>query len=286
MKNFYFPNSMNSKAQLMSIVILCVGILLGCSGGDVGSPDWNVHFGGFGSGDTDFTVVKILEDDFPVANHIRVHVEAITGEVVITGQQDAKRVMVTARLSVRSDSRKDAESHLDDLEILVTDGTNEILIETVQPENFNGRTYRVEYDITVPDSFEVEASQVSGTIAILDIQNSVEVSNKNGDVLLPGIVGGVVADVDNGGIEGTVILPVNEAIDLFVKNGGLELSIPTSTSAEFSAAVIGNGEIRVSDLELSDSSSTAKSLSGTLGDGEGSIALRTVNGNIEVIGFD
>ncbi len=286
MKNFYFPNSMNSKAQLMSIVILCVGILLGCSGGDVGSPDWNVHFGGFGSGDTDFTVVKILEDDFPVANHIRVHVEAITGEVVITGQQDAKRVMVTARLSVRSDSRKDAESHLDDLEILVTDGTNEILIETVQPENFNGRTYRVEYDITVPDSFEVEVSQVSGTIAILDIQNSVEVSNKNGDVLLPGIVGGVVADVDNGGIEGTVILPVNEAIDLFVKNGGLELSIPTSTSAEFSAAVIGNGEIRVSDLELSDSSSTAKSLSGTLGDGEGSIALRTVNGNIEVIGFD
>ena len=64
------------------------------------------------------------------------------------------------------------------------------------------------------------------------------------------------------------------------------MSIPTSTSAEFSADVAGIGAIIVSDLDIKDSLSTSKSLTGTLGNGEGSIALNSVNGNIEIIGFD
>jgi hypothetical protein len=280
-------NLISVRSVSILIISLCVGILLSCSTGDVSSPELNISGGGFKPSDPEFTVEKTFDDDFPVENHIRVNVEAINGEVVVTGQSDAKNVMITAYLYVSSDSQEDAELHLDDLDILVTDGTNEILIQTVQPEeNFNGRQYLVEYDIIVPKSFEVVTSQTNGTIAIFDIQNSVEVSNKNGDVLLSGIVGGVTADVENGGIEGTVVLPLNETIDLSVNNGGLELSIPTSTSAEFSATVDGIGEIIVSDLDITDSLSTSKSLTGTLGNGEGSIALSTVNGNIEVIGFD
>jgi hypothetical protein len=279
-------NLISIRSVSILIMLLCAGILLSCSSGDVGSPDFNFSTGGFTISDPDFTAKKTFQENFPVENHIRVNVEAINGEVMVTGQSDADHVTVTAHLYVSSDTREDAELHLDDLDILVTDGTNEILIQTVQPEYINGRKYLVEYDIIVPDSFEVVTSQTNGTIAILDIQNSVEVSNKNGDVLLSGIVGGIIADVENGGIEGTVVLPFNETIDLSVKNGGLELSIPTSTSAEFSASVDGVGEIIVSDLDIIDPVRTSKSLSGTLGNGEGSIALRTVNGNIEVIGFD
>jgi osmotically-inducible protein OsmY len=268
------------------IISLCVGILLSCSGGDVSGPEINFSGGGFKDNDPEFTADKTIVDEIPVENHNRIIVEAINGEVVITGQSDAQNVTITAHLYVSSDSQEDADLHLDDLDILVTDSINEILIQTVQPQNINGRTYLVEYDIIVPNSFEVETSQANGTIAILDIQNSVEVSNKNGDVLLSGIVGGIIADVENGSIDGTVVLPLNETIDLSVNNGGLELSIPTSTSAEFSATVHGTGEIIVSDLDLTDPLSTSKSLTGTLGDGESSIVLSTVNGNIEVIGFD
>jgi hypothetical protein len=253
----------------------------------VGSPEVNISAGGFKPSDPEFTVEKTFEDEFPVENQITVNVEAINGDVVVTGQADAKRVIVTAQLYVSSDSPEDAELHLEDLDILVTVSTNEFLIQTVQPEeNFNGRQYFVEYDIIVPNSFEVVTTQTNGTTAIFDIQNNVEISNENGDVLLLGVVGGVTADVENGRIEGTVVLPVNETIDLSVVNGGLELSIPTSTSAEFSATVNGIGEIIVSYLDIMDSLSTGKSLTGTLGNGEGSIALSTVNGNIEVIGFD
>jgi hypothetical protein len=285
---FAVKNSINSlSVKFVSILIisLCLGILLSCSG-EINGPEWNISTDGFKFNDSEFTVDKIFYDDFPVENHIRVNVEAINGEVVVTGQTDAKNVTVTAHLYVGSDSQEDAELHLADLDVLVTDGINEILIQTLQPQNFDGRQYLVEYDIIVPNSLEVVTSQTDGSIAILDIQNRVEVSNKNGDVFLSGIVGGVTADVENGGIEGTVVLPFNETIDFSVNNGGLELSIPTSSSAEFSATVDGTGKINVYDLDITDSLSTSKSLTGTLGNGEGSITLSTVNGNIEVLGFD
>ena len=281
-----FINSLSIRFVAILIISLCVGILLGCSGGDVNFPDVNISAGGFKFSNSQFTVDKTFVDDFPVENHIRVNVEAKNGEVVVTGQSDAKHVRVTAQLYVGSDSQEDAELHLVDLDILVTDDTDEILIQTIQPENFNGRQYRVEYDIIVPNSFEVSVSQVNGDVAILDIQSNIEVLNKNGGVFLSGIVGGVTADVDNGGIECNMVLPVNETINLSANNGGLELSIPISTSAEFSASVNGIGVIIVSDLDITYSLSTSQSRTGTLGDGEGSIVLSTVNGNIEVIGFN
>jgi hypothetical protein len=279
-------NLISVKSVSILVISLCVGILLSCSSGDVGSPDFNFSTGGIKFGDPKFTAKKTFDDDFPIDNHIRINVEAIKGEIVVTGQSDAQYVTVTAHLTVGSDTQEDAELHLDDLDVLVTDGANEILIQTVQPDNINGRKYLVEYDIIVPKSFEVVASQANGSIAILDIQNSVEVSNKNGDVFLSDIVGGVTADVQNGGIEGTVVLPFNETIDLSVNNGGIELNIPTATSAEFSASVDGIGAINVSDLDITDSWSTGNTLTGTLGNGEGSIVLSTVNGNIDIIGLD
>jgi hypothetical protein len=252
----------------------------------VSGPEFNISADGFKFNDQDFTAGKIFIDDLEVDNHIKVTVAAVNGEVVVTGQSGAQQVKVTAHLYVTSDSQEDAELHLDDLDILVTDDANEILIQTVPPQNINGREYRVEYDIIVPDSFVVVASQVNGSIAILDIQNNIDVSNENGDVSLFGVTGGVTAHVENGRIEGSVVLPFNEGIDLSVINGGLDLSIPKSTSAVFSATVDMNGEIIVSDLEFAESTHTPMALTGTLGNGEGFVVLSTVNGNIEIMGFD
>lgn len=268
------------------MMLLWVALLLSCSGGDVNGPQYRFSTGGFTIKDPDVTVNKTVIGDYPVDRPIRVNVEAVSGEVVVTGREDVNKVMVTAHLSVSADNLQDAEMQLDNLDILVKDGADEILIQTVQPKAVNGCTYRVEYDIIVPDSLEIVATQTNGTVAILDIQNHVEVFNDNGDVCLFGIVGGMRVDVENGGIESTVALPLNETIDMSTQNGGLVLSMSTSTSAEFSATVSGTGEIVVSNLNIADSVTTGHSLTGTLGNGEGSIVLNTGNGNIEVIGFD
>jgi len=275
-----FINLSSVRLVFIFIAFVCFGILFGCSGGSGNSASFE-----FNNNQSKYTVDKTFEDDILVENHIRVDIEANNGEVVVTGQSDATHVIVTAHLSVTAKSRADAELHLDDLDVLVTDDTNEIIIQTIQPEIFDGREYRVQYDIIVPSNFEVITSQVNGSIEIINIENNIDVSNTNGGALLINIVGGIVADVENGGIEGTVVLPANETIDLSTNNGIIDLNIPISTSAEFSATV-GIGQINVSNLNILDSVNTNTSLTGTLGNGEGSIVLRTGIGNIEAIGFD
>ena len=284
-----FTNSFSERSASILIIFLCIGFLVGCVG-DMNGPEINFSdnfpWGEIEIDKSDFTVGKIFQAEFPIKNHLRVNIDAISGEVMVTGRDDTDSVSVTALKLVGSDSQLDAEMHIDDLGILVNESASEILIKTIQPKKLDGREYRVEYDIIVPSNFEVVTTQVNGSIMIINIENSVEVSNTNGDVQLSDIVGGVAADVVNGSIECTVILPINDTIDLFTDNGSLELSIPTSVSAELSAYADQNGKIIVSNLVIKDSNSTKQSLTGTIGNGEGSIELGTVNGNIKVIGFD
>jgi len=87
----------------------------------------------------------------------------------------------------------------------------------------------------------------------------------------------------NGQIQAKVTLPTDGVIAMSTVNGGINLNIPQSTSAEFSASVV-NGTIST-DLILINLVSTPTSLTGTLGTGEGTIALSTVNGSISVWGF-
>ena len=283
-----FINLFLGKSASVLIVFLCLLFFYGCV--DVTGPEINFPdiFPGSGFKDInpDFMVEKTYQAEFPVGNQIRVNVEAINGEVMVTGQIDADSVLVTAYLSVSSDSHQDAEIHIDDLQIQATKIENEILLQTVQPKNSAGRQYIVEYDIIVPLDFEVVTTQVNGSIMISGIENNVDVSNTNGDVTLTNIFGGVTAGVVNGSIEGTVVLPVGETVDLFADNGSLKLLIPTSTSADFSAHVGINGSISDSNLDITDSMRTNHLLTGAIGNGEGSIELGTVNGNIEVIGFN
>ena len=134
------------------------------------------------------------------------------------------------------------------------------------------------------NTFASCSGYVSGTYAFRkDLQRHRKELPK---IFLISIVGGITADVENGDIDVTVILPADETIDLTANNGSLELNIPVSTSAEFYANVDKTGKIVVSDLDFTESWSADKSVIGTLGNGEGSISLNTVNGNIEVWDFD
>lgn len=279
-----FINSLSTRSASIILAFVCIGFLMGCTG-DISGPEINFSADGFKFGDPEFAMQKTFEADVPVENHSSVKLEAISGTVLVTGNRDADTVAVTARIIVGSNSQNDAKLHLDDVDVIVIDSPNEILIQTVQPGKLEGRKYTVEYDIIVPSSLEVMTTQVNGNIEIIDIENSVDVWNTTGDVLLSNIAGGAMAVVSNGSIEGTVFLPVGKTIDLSTNNGNLELNIPPSTSAEFSATVV-NGQISVTDLDFTDVVNTKQRIGGVIGDGEGTIELSTTNGNIALIGFD
>jgi hypothetical protein len=272
---------------LALLTVCALALLTAC--GDVSGPSFTVNTGDwpwFWPDKATYIVDGDYSENVPIAGHSRIHLDAVNGEITITGQQGATSVTVTAELQVGSNvSRLDAETGLNQLGVLVADRSDEIFVQTLQPKNMDGRKYFVNYTITVPSDLAVDLYQVNGHVTVLDIDSSLFVEVENGNVNLSDIFGFATVSVDSGRVYGTVTLPPGGEIMLSTVNGDIDLRIPTSTSADLSARV-GIGAITWDNLDLLNAVHMTQSLTGTLGDGTGLIDLDTRNGNIDVTGFD
>ncbi len=278
--------SKRSLIQLVAGMAFALAVLTACGDGNgvhftVGGGNWPWPW----PHKAEFFVNKTFSENVRVADHTSLWLDAVNGEIEITGQPGADSVMVTGNLRVGSDSYEDAQQGLDQLDFSVMDGYDEISVQTLQPKDTKGRQYIVNYTITVPRDLAVDVNHVNGHLTVKDIENSIIVDVENGNVNFSNIFGDATVSVDNGSVDGTMILPPDGEIRLSTVNGDLDLRIPTSTSAELSAFV-DNGTITRDNLELMDALHTNRSLTGTLGDGAGVIRLETTNGNIDVTGFD
>jgi DUF4097 and DUF4098 domain-containing protein YvlB len=160
----------------------------------------------------------------------------------------------------------DAHVHLRDLEVRVEDLGREIFIKTHQPSDSDGRDYNVDYEITLPADLELHITNISGNVELRDTR------------------GDTFVNVISGRIDARAELPLRGTIDMVSTSGGIDLSIPRSTSAEFSAGVI-SGTINVSGLSLRNEYHTPNSVSGTMGAGQGRISLNVTSGTVRVEGY-
>lgn len=286
----------NTLITLAILISLCLPFTYGgCNGG-----------GGGGSNDNgQIFVEETFFFEVAIDNHDRFLIQAIGGSVEITGSSTAKSVTIMGERRVGSKTREDAEQHLDELQVEVTEVRTEIIVETIQPKKANGRNYEVDYRISIPDNLEVSANQVGGPVFIDTIDGPVSVNTIKGDVDLIEISGNTQVNVINGQINSQVTLPLDGTIELSTLTGDIDsevvlaiggtiamsalqgdiiLDISEDTSATFAAEVI-DGVIKLKQLVLHNQVKTPHSLTGTLGTGKGDIWLDTETGNITVTGF-
>jgi DUF4097 and DUF4098 domain-containing protein YvlB len=267
----------NKSSKLVLFIILMLSVLLiHCSKKSVDSTD-NVD-------NTDFIATESFSFRGEIENQTRLRLEGINGNIAITGSSQTDSVIISAQKYVGSESTQDAQAHLSELHVSVTETANEIIVKTIQPDETRGRNYGVDYEITLPQDFTVLVTNVNGGISITSIYESISVVNVNGQVILTDISGSASVSLVNGQIQAEVTLPIGGTIVMATVNGGISLDIPETTSAAFSASV-DNGNIQLSNLVLNSPVSTTNSLTGILGSGEGNISLTTVNGGIYVTGF-
>jgi DUF4097 and DUF4098 domain-containing protein YvlB len=131
----------------------------------------------------------------------------------------------------------------------------------------------------------VKVQLVNGTVAVEKISGSLQVESTNGNVDCREILGDCEVALVNGQIECDVVLPIEGSCGLTTVNGNIILAIPDTTSSQLEAKLT-NGSVSISGLQIKNMVSSRTSVSGTLGNGGGSIQLTTVNGNIEVQGKD
>jgi DUF4097 and DUF4098 domain-containing protein YvlB len=276
---------MRTFIQFTTGLTLILILLAACGGGGI-ETNFTLNNDGFDiqSSEPKFFAEETFTSELFLVTDMRIRLEAVRGDIEIEGQDDADSVTVIAQKWVGSDSLEEAEMHLNELEILITEETEEILIQTSRPEDSQDRRYIVDYHIILPSNLEIEVTLVNGDIGVQDVQNSVVIDAVNGDVFLSNTAASAIVSLSNGSINSNMVLPLDGEIRMYTDNGNIDLGIPTSTSAVFAASVV-NGVISDSNLEFDDAVQTSESLTGTLGNGEGMIDLGTVNGNISVVGL-
>ena len=231
----------------------------------------------------DYSAEESFSYDITVDLHTWLRLTTINGDVKIEGHSGTDAVHIYGTRRVESESARDAEQHLEMLQVEVLDLSDKIVVRTEQPEDAQGRNYIVAYTVLLPDDFDVFVDHVNGNIVVSDITGDATVNHVNGNVTMYGMSGDLIVDLINGNIDGDAVLRFDGSIDLTTTNGNIDLEIPTASSAELSVEVV-LGSFETSNLLILDLVQDNRSLEGTLGDGNGQILLRTVNGNIRISG--
>ncbi len=246
------------KLLLLTVVLAGSAFLTSCSEDPINPID-NVS-------NTNFSAEDTASFEFSVTGQTELELLAVNGTITITQISGSDSVEITGVKRVRSESTADAKAHLSDLVVEAQDLGDGFLVRTIQPDFSGGRTYSVDYTITMPQNMDITVNSTNGQVTLNEIHGNVYITLINGD------------------IDSEVTLPADGTIDMQLTNGSMALAIPQNISTTFTAKV-GNGSISVDNLEIRNRVETAKSLSGVLGDGRGTISLNTTNGTITVMGF-
>ena len=255
------------KTRFVSaLAVVTTLFVTGCSGG--GGIDINVE-PSFRPLDwiqsTDFVARESFNFNLGSADRARLVLSGVNGGIVITGGPSGSDVTITGERRVASESLADAQAHLPELKVELQEVGSDILLRTLQPQNTDGRSYVVDYRITVPAALTLSITGVNGSVA------------------LNGMSGNVKSSLVNGRNEASLQLQPGNMIELTSVNGDIDLHLPLATSADLTAKV-GIGSIQVHDLLVQNEVRSNTSLQGTLGSGGASVSLRTTNGSIRIDG--
>ncbi len=246
---------MSRSIIALGIVAIALIVAGGCDSTDDDSSIRN----------TDFVARASFSHTLDAAAKTSIRIDGVNGTITVRGVRESGVVLIEGERRVGSESLSDAADFLSRLTVDVTESGGEIIARTDQPDNADGRECVVDYEVTIPSDLPVDIHQANGVIVLEAIESSTNVYLANGTL---------ASEID---------LPPGGSIDLAVVNGILTLEIPASTSADVSASVT-NGEMHVAGLDFTGQAITDRTLTGTLGSGDGSIRLNVVNGILNLVG--
>ena len=207
----------------------------------------------------------------------RVELDNINGDVHISTWD---------RNEVKVDAVKyaDSKEKLDEAKIDISNGKNYISIRTKYPEHRwgNNNPASVDYTLTLPRTVALdEIKLINGSLDMAGLTGDVRASCINGRLEARDLSGRTKLSTINGRLDAR-FNQLPRDIDLSSVNGGLELTIPSDSSAEVEASTVSGGINNDFGLHVNRHQMMGQSLRGDLGSGSSRIKLSNVNGHIEI----
>ena len=225
---------------------------------------------------------EVVDQSYPLSQGGSVSLENINGDVSIeVWDRDEVRVY-----AVKSASSPEL---LDGLEVQVSDGGNELKIDTRYPSmrgsnSHEKRFTKVEYTLTVPRTVMLdEIDLVNGNLTVAGVEGGIEAETVNGNIMIRDFVGKAELATVNGDIEAFVDrLGASDEIDLESVNGRLDLYLSSSIGADVRADSV-HGSLRNDfGIEVHKGKYVGSDFNGSIGGGGPQVSLETVNGSIKV----
>src|ERR1043165_4185367 len=219
------------------------------------------------------TLDRTLDRTFDVRPGARVTLDNVNGRVAVSSWNQP-RVRVVALQHVESRDSALATQTMNSL-VNINADANGLHIRTNNPKNNDGFfawlagmsvQARVNYEITVPRSMNLDLETVNGTVTANNVSGVLRLGTPNGSI---------AAEL--------LTAPPGRPVSLSTTNGRISVSVPRTIAAHIDADTT-NGSI-TSDLPVLTQSATKHSLRGTLnGGGTAALRLHTTNGSIVING--
>lgn len=232
----------------------------------------------------------VFTTDFPNGSNKMVRVLAINGKVTVKSHDGSGLEVKLTEGDWNNPSNDERAQGLKMISSVGEDNTNIGLFKAIEGNAIVltqiGKHSR-EYEILVPKGCSVQLEDTGWMgcdFVVKGIDGELEVTAKNGGIVLQDISGPVVANALNGDID-LVFAEVSQAspTSIHATNGAIDITLPASTKANFNMSSM-NGEIFSNlDLEITRKGNgwgSGTALAGSLNGGGVKIGLRAMNGNI------
>lgn len=192
-------------------------------------------------------------------------------------------VQMVATKRASGNNREDALEHLKDTQIEIDESAGRIEIRTKIPRNrgwFNSGGASVSYELTVPESVDLDMKSTNGRIVIQDIRGRVRAGTTNGKLELSGIRGSFDIGTTNGSIEAELLEhDGRDDVEASTTNGGVRITLPSDIHADLSVRTT-NGRVRT-DFPV-DVTSRGRRIDEKLNGGGPRISISTTNGSVRI----
>lgn len=252
---------MSMRALAHSALLFSSLILSGCMAGE---------FGEAARGHFDKTV------DFSPGGRFRL--ENTNGRVTIETWNQSK-------VQIEAEKTASSQEALDLIRIEVWGQGDRVEVKTEMPHGdwfFWGGPRRVDYRIHLPEDAQVEVKVVNGPVRVDGVAGQIRVSTVNGPARVADASGPVEIKTVNGPVEADYRRLSSGRHSFSTVNGPVTLYLPSDAQGRFEAHTV-NGPIST-DFPLEGSRKAGRHrLEGRLGEGGGSLEVRTVNGPVKLL---
>lgn len=225
-------------------------------------------------------------------NFSQTHSLAANGTVSLTNLNGDVKVVGWDKAEVSIEAEKSArdEADLKKIEIIVEATADRVSIKTKHHKRDDESWWRrhsntsgaVRYTIRVPAQLaRLQVEAMNSNISTEAVRADVKLETMNGRISAAGLTGDAELDTMNGRITASFDrLAAGQKVSVDTMNGQCEVLVPADASARVAASSM-NGRVS-SELPMTVEKSSRRSLHGSLGKGEGSLSLDSMNGSLSI----